>query len=449
MKNTNHGDREQRRGILAVTLLGILMRLGYVLYTPYTMGQHDTMDLGSGQGHLGYIEYFLQGGSLIFDFDPMTRYQFYHPPFFHLLSAGFVRINLLLGAEYEQAFENLQYLTLLISVLTLYLFLLIFKEIGLRGRGLLYAYLIMAFLPAFYLLSGSLNNDGLCLLFMAAAMLYALRWLHNPSGRNLLLIGSFVVCGALTKANALLVTPAIGGIFLYVLVKNRKNKKLKDRLLRQFALFAVIVVPLGLSWSVYNYLRFGMPFDFTPAALSTASGQSVADYSLRERLLGLREGPLKSLYLQVYTDYKDYNIWVALLKTAAIGEYKLLEQGWEYGLLLALTLVNGLTAALSVPAILRMTLYPGRQKPEKWFLTAIYGLLLCFFLRFCFQYPKVCSMDFRYITPTAAAGAAAYGWYLQEHAENAGTRGLKLLLLLWTLLSILAYAGLGLTERAW
>ena len=44
-------------GVLA---LGILMRLIYVLYTPYTMGQHDTMELGSGSGHFGYIEYFLE-----------------------------------------------------------------------------------------------------------------------------------------------------------------------------------------------------------------------------------------------------------------------------------------------------------------------------------------------------------------------------------------------------
>ena len=62
------------RGVLA---LGILMRLIYVLYTPYTMGQHDTMELGSGSGHFGYIEYFLQGGSLLFDFNPMNAYEFY------------------------------------------------------------------------------------------------------------------------------------------------------------------------------------------------------------------------------------------------------------------------------------------------------------------------------------------------------------------------------------
>ena len=67
------------RGVLA---LGILMRLIYVLYTPYTMGQHDTMELGSGSGHFGYIEYFLQGGSLLFDFNPMNAYEFYHPPLF-------------------------------------------------------------------------------------------------------------------------------------------------------------------------------------------------------------------------------------------------------------------------------------------------------------------------------------------------------------------------------
>lgn len=117
-----------------ILLLGFLMRLGYVLYTPYLMGQHDLMELGSGQGHLGYIEYFLEGGSLFPDFNPMYRYQFYHPPLSHLLSAAFVRCNLLLGVAYERAFENLQFLSLFYSAVTLFFCYGIFRELKLTGR---------------------------------------------------------------------------------------------------------------------------------------------------------------------------------------------------------------------------------------------------------------------------------------------------------------------------
>ena len=121
-------DEKVQIGIL--TFFGVLMRLGYVLYTPFMMGQHDLTVLGSGQGHLGYIEYFLEGGQIIHDFDPMTRYQFYHPPLSHLLSAAWVRFALFLGTPYEEAFEHLQCLSLLYSVITLVLFGKIFSSMG-------------------------------------------------------------------------------------------------------------------------------------------------------------------------------------------------------------------------------------------------------------------------------------------------------------------------------
>ena len=232
-------------GILA---LGILMRLGYILYTPYTMGQHDTMELGSGSGHLGYIEYFLYGGSLLFDFNPMYAYEFYHPPLFHLIAAAFVRCNLALGVEYVQAFENLQYLTWLFSVITLLLFVQIFRELGLKGRGLLAAALVTAFHPAFYLLAGSINNDGLCLLFMAAAIVFTLRWYKARTWKNIMLLSLVIILGALTKSNALLITPAIGFVMLYALVTGWKDAAVRRRLIRQFVIFGVVTVPLGLSW---------------------------------------------------------------------------------------------------------------------------------------------------------------------------------------------------------
>ena len=42
-------------------------------------------------------------------------------PHFHLIAAAFVRCNLMLGTAYEQAFENLQYLTCLFSAVSLLL----------------------------------------------------------------------------------------------------------------------------------------------------------------------------------------------------------------------------------------------------------------------------------------------------------------------------------------
>lgn len=440
--------KDEKVQIGIVTFLGVLMRLGYVLYTPFMMGQHDLTVLGSGQGHLGYIEYFLEGGQIIHDFDPMTRYQFYHPPLSHLLSAAWVRLNLFLGTPYEEAFERLQCLSLLYSVITLVLFGKILAELGFRGRALLAAYLLAAFHPTFYLFAGSINNDGLCLMFMTGAVLYTLRWYRKQSMGNILLISLFLLGGIWTKQNTFLITPAIGFVFLYVLVKNWKDTALRKDLLIQFLVFGAATVPLGLAWSVYNYIKFGMPFDFTPAALTEFSSQDVGGYTLGQRLFGLKDGPLRQLSVQFRGDFKDYNIGITLLKTSVFGEYILMSWGLEYACLIVLTIVNGILAVFSVPAVLSLGRAGGRELLEKRFVFLLYVITMAFYIRFCFQYPKVCSMDFRYIALTVLTGSAAFGWFIKEHEEKLAAKALVALVVVWSLLSIGCYIGLGITPRA-
>lgn len=440
--------RNERALAGIITLAGILMRLGYVLYTPFQMGQHDLMELGSGQGHLGYIEYFLEGGQIFHNFNPMTRYQFYHPPLSHLLSAAFVRCGLLLGIPYEKAFEQLQYLSLAYSVIALVIFCQIFKELGFRGKAFLAAYLLTAFHPAFYLLAGSINNDGLCLMLMAGAVLYTLRWYRKQSIRNILLIAFFVVSSIWTKLNAFLITPAIGVVFLYALIKQWRLPKQRKYLLIQFVIFGVITVPLGLGWSVYNYVRFGMPFDFTPAALTEVSSQGVENYSVFQRLFGLRDGPLRQLSVQFRGEFKDYNIGITLLKTSVFGEYILMSWGLEYRCLIVLTIINGILAVFSVPVVLWLGIQKGGGLLEKRFIFLLHVINVMFYIRFCFQYPKVCSMDFRYITLTVLTGGAAFGWYMEEHEGERTAKILLALVIVWSFLSIGCYLGMGVTPRA-
>jgi 4-amino-4-deoxy-L-arabinose transferase-like glycosyltransferase len=442
-------SQRERACLWTVLILGLLMRLGYVLYTPIYMGQHDLLELGCGQGHIGYIEYFLEGGSIFHDFSPVTRYQFYHPPFSHLISAAFVRCSLLLGTPYETAFEQLQYLALFYSAVTLILFFRIFQELHFRGKALLTACLLTAFHPALYLLSGSINNDGLCLLFMTGAILYTLRWYRKQSAGNLFLIAVFVLGGIWTKLNAILITPAIGVVFFYVLVKKWKFPKERRRLLGQLAVFGIVVIPLGLTWSVYNYVKFQLPFDFTPAMLTTGSTQDVSEYSALRRLFGLRGGPLRQLAVQFAGDCKDYNIGITLLKTAVFGQYQLMSWGLEYKGLIVFTIVNGILSVLSLPAVCRLVGKKSRGSMEKWFFFLIYMINVLFYLKFCFQYTKVCSMDFRYIALTVLPAGAAFGWYQREQGETRTAKALLLLMLLWSILSIGCYLGLGLTPRAW
>ena len=122
--------------------------------------------------------------------------------------------------------------------------------------------------------------------------------------------------------------------------------------------------------------------------------------------------------------------------------------GLEYACLIVLTIVNGILAVLSVPAVLSLGRAGGRELLEKRFVFLLYVITMAFYIRFCFQYPKVCSMDFRYIALTVLTGSAAFGWFIKEHEEKLAAKALVALVVIWSLLSIGCYIGLGITPRA-
>ncbi|MCD8026293.1 MAG: hypothetical protein LUF33_05045 [Clostridiales bacterium] len=122
-----------QRIVLLLFAVGFLLRLTYVLYTSCMERQHDVTTIGSGEGHLGYIEYLYQNASLP-DFDVRTVWQFYHPPLHHFFSALWMKLLTVFGAGYEQACESIQILTLFYSSCCMIISYKIFKSFYLRGR---------------------------------------------------------------------------------------------------------------------------------------------------------------------------------------------------------------------------------------------------------------------------------------------------------------------------
>ena len=82
--------------ILVLMIIGLIMRLGYVLYTPATYRQHDTFSKNF-DGHEAYAWTIFSTGKL-----PTTnKYQFYHPPLNALLQAGFMKFSSALASLFS------------------------------------------------------------------------------------------------------------------------------------------------------------------------------------------------------------------------------------------------------------------------------------------------------------------------------------------------------------
>ena len=89
----------------------------------------------------------------------------------------------------------------------------IFKEFSLKRWGLLIPFAIVCFHPSLILLSGSINNDMLCLTFMMASILMAIRWYKNPRIRTILPVALCIGLAMMSKFSGALVAPAVAFLF--------------------------------------------------------------------------------------------------------------------------------------------------------------------------------------------------------------------------------------------
>ena len=239
--------------ILAIFILGVTIRIVYMIYTPiyYNYGawrQHD-LGYGSRTGHYGIIMDIFRTGEI----PDMIRYadgtvnfsasgQLYQPKFSHFLYAIFMHINsifvhfgegtatfLVSGGgtrtidhitmnEYA-LFEMNRILATFISCYTLIVLYRILKEFKLSEKSLIIAFLLMAFTPVFYMFSTSLNNDSFSFFFGFLAILYAIKWYKKGGFLNIILVAVTLGCGMSCKLSIGFLALFIGGLFVFKLVR--------------------------------------------------------------------------------------------------------------------------------------------------------------------------------------------------------------------------------------
>ena len=410
-----------RNIILLILAAGFVLRLNYCLYTFVSATirhrQHDVYDFGSETGHAGYIEFFYDNGFKLPDFNPTTKAQFYHPPLHHLLAAMWMRILTTFGATYDRAIGSIQFLTLFYSCCVMLVTERILDLLDIIKKPKVIALAIVAFHPTSMLIAGSINNDGLAFLFMMLSFYTALRWYKDPTLKNILLIALCIGAGMSTKLSAVLVAPAIALLFLIKLIKDKKNRVEK---VRQFCLFGCVCLPLGLWYSVRNFIKYDVEFNYVPR-LSDTSDQYIGFHSAYERLFDLSYHPFENVFLnRVHTgaEYFEYNPFVAIIKTSLFGEYKY--ENVPEKICRILLVLNILLITLSIIAMVYCCItrskYLNRQ--HKIYIMSYHLLLFINFIIFAFQYPHNCSIDFRYILPTMITGSLFVGLFPQQLEDN-------------------------------
>ncbi len=432
-----------RNIILLLFAAGFIMRLTYVLSIPYDRFQHDVYSFGRGSGHSGYIEYIFANGHLP-DFDVTTVDQFYHPPLHHIIAAVWLRLQTVCGISYENAFENIQILTLFYSTLCLILSYKIFRRMGLKDSGLITATAVITFCPAFYIMAGSVNNDILSIAFILGAVLNTLYWFKNRSMGRIICIALCIGLGMMTKLSVWMVAPAVAFIFIYVFFKELKSVK---TYIVQYLVFLAVCAPLGLCWSVRNYLSWGVPFTFVQK-LSENSSQYIGDTPLMTRLFSLDSiqfDDVAEQFTMFGGEYNEYNPLVGFFKTSvfdegiAIRHYPLIE-GFNKILFWSAVILG----IAGFAAMIYMFFKKKNQVsvPVRIFTAIFYSVMLgCYYL-FCFEFPHVCTQNIRYGLPLIVIGALSLGFLLQNTIKSKKPFPKYLSIALIALISVYSLSGI-------
>ncbi len=404
------GGRWTERALTSLILAGgFLVGLCFILRLPYGFSWHDLASYSADfsgtskpDGHLGYIAWIVENGTLP-TMDPRVEgYSvFYNPPLYHLIQAGFMRLNLWLQVPQNVALENLQVTTLLFASACPLVAVDLMRFLGIRERGVHAGALVMAFQPSLWILGATLNNDILSILCILACILFTVRWERTRRMPDILGIALSLGAGMATKLSAALLIPCVALVFIVAFFRDLKRWR---RYFGQFAAFLAVSVPPAVAWPLYHLLAFDLPLNYVRLPAETIY---VGHLSLWQRF-GIPDWFARRTLFYTGVRKTDHNVWMQTLKTAVFDELTLFENGtvlWYVAYLL-MALFAGLVLIGFVLFVRMLLRRPARLSGLGATFLGVYGAALVGnYVKFCVDYPYICSFNFRYIAPLLLLGA--------------------------------------------
>lgn len=392
-----------------IIFMGCVMRIGYLLYTPCTMRGHDLWELTlEACGKAGYVLQIAVNGQL----PPGYELQYYQQPLFFILGGLWAKgVNVLLTLRGQSDFLVLadvsRWVACAASCLILPVASRLFDLFEIRDYGKCFGMMLVSFSPVFYLMGGWIGEDSLLVLFMALALLVTGYYEKQPSYKNIILLALIYGFGMMTK-----ISMAVPALYTsYVFGKMLWKEMHKGKLLKQFALFAVISLPLGLWFNVRNLILYGQPLFYVlkqdvEGSLYTGGSSYIARFFLPD---------IGNLLRTPYANpLDDYNLVSYLLKSELFGEFTYQVPAWIPVILLFLHVMINLCIIWYLIKIWR--------KRERWEysrkLLIWYAGILVFSAFSYLTNPFGCTMDYRYYAVLSVVKGLLWGQFLEQREEK-------------------------------
>jgi len=406
--------------IKIILLVGIILRIYYVIATPVVQNrQYDLGSVDASQniftGHLGYI-YYLFTYRHVIETDPREIYQFFHPPLHHGIEAFWLSLINIFTKDFTKQIEWLQVPVLAYSIVLLFVVLELLKELDFNVEAKIIVIAIVAFHPTLIFMAGSLNNDGLSVLFQFMIIWLTVRWNKNKTCTNIIWIALSIGFGMLTKLSVGLMAIPVAFVFAYSFVAEWTDNK-KFPLIRffQYVIFGVFCIPIGLAWAIRCLIKFDMPLMYVNK-LPQDSWQYVGNYSLWQRFGIPNPMTLVNNLMHGSLGFGE-NMWMQMFRTAALGEcdlgdFSLIGKVVSLLMIFIATLLAlmAFIAFVKVIIIDKNNVFSQKEGREiKWFFVIVYVAQFFSYVKFCYGYPHQCTMNFRYMVPTILVPALALG----------------------------------------
>lgn len=421
-----------------IIFAGIIMRVGYTIYTHMFVRGNDLGEFSAdvyhnGCGHLGYIYYIAENGKL----PNVNEYQLYHPPLYHILAALTVQIAgiFMPSGDMQSKFEFVQIINCTLTCIMLPMFRNFLDEIYVDKKFAPWAMAIVAFFPTFYQMGGRLNNDMAVTFFMFLCIVNTYRWYRKRDMKTVIYIALCFGLGMMSKISCGIMALFTGTVMLIVLYEEFKNKNTKQIVI-QFAVFAVICVPLALWYPVRNYILFDQPLNYVPR-IAENNFVYRGNVPWTERLFSFF--PVELVKQPFINLYEDNSVIMTMLRTALYGEAEF--EGRSLAASIA-NIVNLLLVVVSVVSMIYALIENKKAKSKALFgIFVIWLIIFGSFVQFNIAYPALCTAHYRYIPLATVIGGVfiAYALSYMGDKHKFISNSIKIMIIIWCIFTSIVY----------
>ena len=427
-----------------ILLISFILKMFYAIKKIFCVTDHDLQVLTTDPitigptGHLGYINYIIENLKLppviteYNDFPP----QFYHPPVFYIFGALIKGPAQALGIPEIICYEIIQQLNMVFAFLCVFIIVKILDELKISAKMTMILTALFAFSPIFLTLGIEVNNDCLMALFCLLAVHRVLIWYKKRTMKNILLTGLFLVLGMLTKTSAVLISPALGAVFVCAFFEKGQDKEGRKKLAVQYLTFAGVSIPAGISWVLRNLIRYNVPFSYVPAVVGRQP-QYTGDIPVWARL-GLPSLKQLTIWkLDIFHPEDQPSILGQIIQSQTFDEGLLLNPDpvtplillWAYWLLY-----------LFVFYLFVRFIADGKIKLVHKLLTGLLFVVpTASIYVFAFKYPALCSVSARYIAVPLAMLFVCAGYFADKTAKKWPSAVFSAAVAFVTLFSVIDY----------